>query len=749
VARLLSQLPLPLLPAGAQEIARGVGIERDGDGGGVVHVHGLATFAWDGGDEVSRRLAAVQLVRIKAASRRQVAAGFGADPVTVGRWDAALREGGAAALAPERKGPRGPSKLTAELAARIRELRGRGLTLDAIAAECGVSDFTVRSVLGKVPARRAAVAALAGDAVPAPVPVPVRETAGGQEELPGLLPAPGALPVLPGPVPREAERALARSGLLGEGAVPVFTAGASYPLAGLLLALPGLEATGLLACARQVYGKLRDGFYGLEVMLVFWVLVTLAGEPRAEGAGRAGVAAVGRVLGLDRAPEVKTIRRKLAELAGRGKAADLQLAIAESRAAAAPPDELGFLYVDGHMRAYFGTRDIQAGYLTRLKRPGPATDETWVATGRGNPLLVVIGEPSDSLAAQVRDLLPALRQITGEHAAPVLCFDRGGWSPNLFADLADAGFGFLTWRLKPRGKDPADLPGSAFTTTTWTGDDGKAREYDLADTGITLTIASGEHKGRELELRQVTRRAPGPDGKPRQAHMLTTIGRGELPAAAVTWRMTRRWREENYFRYARARFALDALDTYAVIPDNPGRLVPNPAKKKAAAATAAARKTLAAAEAASPAAAGNPGQAIETARRDLAAARKTARAVPARIPLAQHNPDMVRPDTETKLITHAIRMAAYNTEIMLARALHGRYARAADEAADLAREALRSSGDIIPSASELLIRLDPLSTPRRTRAIADLCHHLNQTPATYPGTTLTLRYDIKNHPGTT
>ena len=41
-------------------------------------------------------------------------------------------------------------------------------------------------------------------------------------------------------VPRDGERALARFGLLGEGAEPVFAAGARYPLAGLLLALPAL-----------------------------------------------------------------------------------------------------------------------------------------------------------------------------------------------------------------------------------------------------------------------------------------------------------------------------------------------------------------------------------------------------------------------------------------------------------------------------------------------------------------------------
>jgi len=68
---------------------------------------------------------------------------------------------------------------------------------------------------------------------------------------------------------------------------------------------------------------------------------------------------------------------------------------------------------------------------------------------------------------------------------------------------------------------------------------------------------------------------------------------------------------------------------------------------------------------------------------------------------------MARLDTETKQITHAIRMAAYNTETALARALAGHYARAGDEACALIREALTVSGDICPGSNELLIRLDP------------------------------------------
>ena len=263
-----------------------------------------------------------------------------------------------------------------------------------------------------------------------------------------------------------------------------------------------------------------------------------------------------------------------------------------------------------------------------------------------------------------------------------------------------------------------------------------------------------------LTLRQVTRR-----DKDRQVHILTS--RAALPAPAVIWRMTSRWREENYFRYARAHFALDALDSYAVTPDDPGRLVPNPAKKTASAAVTAAKKDLAAAGAArqdklaalrSPV----PGTTtvitnamlaeldapVDTARRKLEAAQAAAKAVPAKIPLSQHNPDMVRLDAQTKLITHAIRMAAYNAETILARALNSHYARAGDEAYALIREALTASGDIIPGGGTLTIRLDPLTAPRRTRALAALCEQLNTTGTRYPGTQLALRYEIKNHPGT-
>jgi transposase len=317
-----AQPPLPMLPAEATPIGDAAGLVED-EAGGVVFVHGMATFAWAADDEPGRRLAAVQLVRVKAAKQYEVAAAFGVDPITIWRWEKTHAEAGVAGLVPERPGPRGPSKLTDELAERIGRLRTQGKSVAAIAEATGVSTFSVRRALGRAEAGR--------------------QTSGPQPDAADGQPA-GLAPV-PDPEPRTSERALARTGLLAQ-AAPVFTEGAKLPLAGLALALPALATNGLLDAASEVYGRLRNGFYGLRALTLTMVFMALLGEPRAEGTSRVRPADLGRLLGLDRAPEVKTIRRKLAELAAFRRGEQLITALA-ARHAATHPQALGFLYVDG------------------------------------------------------------------------------------------------------------------------------------------------------------------------------------------------------------------------------------------------------------------------------------------------------------------------------------------------------------------------------------------------------------------
>jgi hypothetical protein len=242
----------------------------------------------------------------------------------------------------------------------------------------------------------------------------------------------------------------------------------------------------------------------------------------------------------------------------------------------------------------------------------------------------------------------------------------------VFAGITEAGFDLLTWR---KGLAP-DITAEEFTTITCADDRGREHACDLADTTITLTIRDGPRKGQAVPLRQVTRRVPARGGGTRQIHALTS--RTDLAAGELCWRLTSRWREENYFRCARTWFALDALDSHAATPGDPDRKVPNPARKAAAAQVRHAEILAAAAEAqreASMTALRNPapGQPVtitnqminaldapvEAAHRELEAAQDAAAAVPARIRLGAINPDMVRLEAEVKQITHAIRMAGF------------------------------------------------------------------------------------------
>jgi prepilin-type processing-associated H-X9-DG protein len=801
VAVMTAQPPLPLAPDGARPVGAAAAIVEDDDGGRVF-VHGNLAYAWDAGDAAGRRFAAVSLMRIKAATQLQVAAAFAVKPATLRRWETRCSHAGVAGLLTERKGPKRKSKLTPDTVAAIRRLRAGGASYRTVAATVGVSEGSVRNALALEPAD--AVCDAGEDCAPTgsddPLPpeavpeqdVDVESEPGAEAELgqelesepetrPQVEPEPGSqaeaghgaggedrcpatvsaavpvveAPVLADPAPRVAERALARFGLI-TGAPPVFTACARAPLAGLALALPALAATGLLDTAHEVYGEFGTGFYSLDTMLCEGVFRALLGDARAEAAARVDPVALGRVLGLDRAPEVKTIRRKIRVLATAGRAGDWIAAMAR-RHAQARPEQAAVLYVDGHVRAYQGTRKIAKTHVPRLKFPAPATVETWVCDAAGDPLLVVMAEPAASLAGELRRMLPELRALVGDDRRVLVGFDRGGWSPALFADLHAAGFDTLTWR---KGAAP-DIEEDRFAEHTHTDEHGRRHTWRLADTEVELAIDDGSRTGEVFAMRQIS--LPDP-ARSRQTHILTT--RRELTAAEIRYRMGGRWRQENHYRYARIHFDLDSHDSYHAVEDDPNRTVPNPTKKPAYQRVEKARRALYSAEttrdrellAASTPPPGTTtvltNEMINTinagahaAETELDAAIAAHRATPARLPLGQVNPGQQVLDTETKLIHHAIRIAAYNTARSLARAiLTGTgYTRADDEAHTLIRAALAGSGDIIPDHDTLHIRLDPLSAPRHTAAIAELCQALNATDTVYPGTTLTMRYSVKPH----
>jgi len=141
------------------------------------------------------------------------------------------------------------------------------------------------------------------------------------------------------------------------------------------------------------------------------------------------------------------------------------------------------------------------------------------------------------------------------------------------------------------------------------------------------------------------------------------------------------------------------------------------------------------------------GDRLSVRRRGPAPVRRS-RATPSHLPLHQVRPDARLLDEDRKLITHAIRIAAYNAESTLARMLRPHYSRADDEARALLREAFTLSGDLHVSGDTLHVRLDPATAPRRSRALHALCQQLTETGTRYPDTNLTISYGVKGQPDT-
>ena len=760
--------PLPLPREDAVVVAVGVEVVEDDDGAGAVFVWGNAAWCWRAGDAAGRRLAAVQLVATGAASQRQVAAALGVNETTVWRWRSDYDAGGVAGLAEQAKGPRRASKLTPARVAEIVALRARGLSLQAIADRVGVSTNSVARALrsratpavpdtDETTADPEHIAAAEetevggdGDAVADDAGDVDAETsdADAGAGVDGGATAGGGLVALARPLPRGGERQAARAGGLC-GASPVITQGAGLPLAGALTLLPALAVTGLLDVARQVYQleARRPAFYSLDALLLTLALAAAVGEPRVEGLTRVDPADLGRLVGLDRAPEPKTVRRRVGELAAAGRADRLIAALAR-RHVDAHGQAAGVLYVDGHVRAYHGRHDVPKHHVARMRIAMPAEEDIWVGDAHGDGVLVWQAPPGGSLTGQLARVAAEVRDLVGAHARPTICFDRGGWSPKLFAQLDTAGFDILTYRKGTKQPEPA----SAFTTYALTDDRGVAHSYELADRTVAIAYTDGSTR-RRLVCRQITRRSRNGH----QTQIITT--RGDPDPAVLAHAMFSRWRQENFFGYQRHRYALDALDAYTTTPDDPDRTVPNPAKAAAkrrinqlAAGIAAAqarhdRHTVRGVTDTRGARDAHHGLAdeIDHATARLTGLRADAAAVPARVPVGQLRPDSRRLDPERKRIHDAVRLAVYNAESAMARLLARHWPRARHEARTLLREIFTAPADLHIDGDQLHVRVNPLSAPRRTRALAGLCVDLTATHTAYPGTDLTVVYSVKTH----
>jgi transposase len=488
----------------------------------VIVVGGLPVYHYCTGDAVAESYAMVMLVDSGFAQQTELAWAFGRTERTIRRHQERYAAGGMVGLGRPEGWRRGRRRISGKRLWLIERLKAQGLSNRAIAQRLGVNEKAIRKLVG--PSRDEPLEQLAW--VPVSVPVArepaaptlacsvssTSESEDGAEPalaMPATIVAPvdarmvGETTEEAEPVPlsldqdasdRTCDRQMAYLGLL-EDAAPMFRDGERVPGLGALLAVPFLVHSGVLRIARKLYGGIGPAFYGLRTTLLTLFLMALLRVQRPEQLKERDPATFGRLLGLDRAPEVKTLRRALGRLAAHHCAEQMGAQLARVRVAGRG-ELMGFLYVDGHVRAYHGERTISKAYVARRHLAMPATTDYWINDRGGDPLLLITAELDASLAKAFPELLSRVRTTLGEGPVTIV-FDRGGWSPKLFRSMIKQSFDILTYR-KGKGRlveERRFVHRRAKLDGCWVS-------YDLHDQAVRFL------KGK-LRLRQTTRLCEG------------------------------------------------------------------------------------------------------------------------------------------------------------------------------------------------------------------------------------------------
>jgi hypothetical protein len=702
----------------------------------TVFVGGVPFFVLHRGDEQSVRYVCVQLRLQGLAEQLELAAAFGHDRTTQYRWEKRFEKDGLEGLLPYRPKGRTPS-IPKSIEATVVRLHGEEMGMRRIASRLGLSLGVVRGVYE----RHGLEAHRRGQQQNLFETVTEEE---GQEPTPSQREEQEAASY-----PRVVEEQPVTSrwdGLLW----PEYSTEQGAAFAGVLLALPLLGRFRVIEILKAIYKRLSAlPVYGLETLVTLMVFMALWRIKRPEQLKSYPPVDLGKALGMPRAPEVKTVRRKLDILAGKKRAAEAMVELAKVWLVQ-EDDLLGFLYVDGHVRVYGGQHDLAKGYSMRRHMPARATTDVWANDRRGDPLFVVTSEINEPLTQMLKPVLKQARELVNDDRSITVIFDRGGWSPQLFVELIESGSHILTYR---KGRTP-ELPGEAFETRTLEVE-GRKVEYQLCDEPKVRVgagkLAWSEGPPRPLFLRQVTKLTD----TGHQTQVLTS--RQDLAAAEVLWRMFNRWRQENFFKYMRQEFAIDALVEYGALGVDPELERPNPERLAAHDEIKALRRKIEKLQGKRCEMVGDPyasqdaphgferfvpskpkEQALRDQIKDLKLQLQELEALREELPERVSAGDLERLKPERKLLSDLFKIVAYHIESELVRLVAPHYARTEDEGHKLIATALSSAADLEVTDHELRVTLAPQSSPHRSRAIDALCASLNNLPSIVPGTDLQL-----------
>jgi len=462
---------------------------------------------------------------------------------------------------------------------------------------------------------------------------------------------------------------------------------------------------------------------------------------------------LGRVLGLDRIPEVKCLREKIKILTEQQQAIHLNNLLINDWYSSANQDDADFLYIDGHVRIYYGTKaNLPSKFISRQKLCLSATTEYWVNDAHGMPVMMVLGELTEKLQVAIEELiipqLAASGLITLEitETTKIQCtfvFDREAYEPAFFNRLWNIyKIAIITYR-----KNVQDL---------WPEDCFKSNMVTVLGQGVNMDLCEQKTSLGGYSFREVRRRTESGH----QTAIVTT--HPALETEKIAGRMFARWCQENFFRYLIMDYDFDKMISFGVETIDPEKKIVNPEYRKVNHQLKKLREKI---------------QRIESkfypiteqilnATIDVIPILtvkqedykitlddyykqeqnlKTKRAgLSPKIKLEQM-PEQSRYNklkTESKILMNVIKMICYRAESSVASWITPFIGKAENEKRMVIKQIIGANADLIPDYKNntLTVILHSLSANRYNIAVAELATLLNETDTIFPGTNLRMIY---------
>jgi len=526
---------------------------------------------------------------------------------------------------------------------------------------------------------------------------------------------------------------------------------------GVLFLLPSLLAQGLLK-TKEVYSLPANHYYGLESIVLTLAFMALARIKNPEQLKQCRPGEIGRIIGLDRVPEVKCLREKLRLLTDQQKAIPLNNLLIDHWYTNELIEDASFLYIDGHVRIYYGYQaKLPVKFVSRQKLCLSATTEYWVNDAQGMPLMMVMGELTEKLQVVIEhQIIPQLQQTMlwidvpdkGTKPRCTFVFDREAYEPAFFHRLWKIHrIAVLTYR-----KNVRDL---------WPDENFETQSVKVLQQTVNMQISE---LGTELGgywFREIRRQSEG-------GHQTAIItNHPTLATAIVAGRMFGRWSQENFFRYMILDYDFDKMITFGTETIDETKEVVNPQYRKLTHQLKKIREKIQRIEARFyplaqqamdepldnlPAVTNKQIEYINTIEhyrineRELITQREL---LPPKIQLGKM-PEKVRYNklkTESKILMNVIKMICYRAESAVAACIAPYLSKADDEKRMLVKQIIGSNADILPDYQNntLTIILHSLSSQKFNTAAYELAKLLNETQTTFPGTQLTMIFKISAH----